>query len=76
MKKSENERNYRNTGLSKVECQRRVDEAIKSFKRDHPGRPVPSSLKNWVANMATDEDIKEAKRRQKERADAKVEARH
>jgi len=59
------EANYRGTGLSKEECQARVDAAIKHFRLLHPGEPVPSSLTNWVDNIATDEDVRVALERAK-----------
>lgn len=65
--KQENEKNYRGTGFSKVECQRQVAEVIAQFKRDNPGKPVPSALERWVDNIATREDVREAKRRMQSR---------
>lgn len=60
-----NENNYRGTGKSKAECQAGVDKAIEQWKIDHPNLPVPSSLKNWVENIATDDDVRVARERMK-----------
>jgi hypothetical protein len=59
----ENEKNYRNTGKSKTECQAQVDAAIAQFKLDYPGKEVPSSLINWVDNIADEADVAMAKKR-------------
>ena len=58
---------FRGTGRSRQELQAELDLTIEHFKELHPGKEVPSSLVNWVDNIATDEDVAEARRRQEAR---------
>jgi hypothetical protein len=51
----DNDKNYRGTGLSKEECQARVDEVIAIFKFRNPDCAVPNTLVNWVENISEGE---------------------
>ena len=59
----EDTNNYRGTGKSKAELQAEVDVVIARFKAENPGKEVPSSLVNWVDNIATDDDVETARER-------------
>jgi hypothetical protein len=55
--------NYRGTGLSKEEYQKKVNLVIAQFKKDNPGKPVPIALERWVDNIADDKDVEVARKR-------------
>jgi hypothetical protein len=69
MRKEMNKDNYRGVGLSKEECQKKVDAVIETFKKENPGKEVPKALLTWVDNIADDVDVAVAKARMQARKD-------
>lgn len=55
---TDNKDNYRETGLSKEECQKRVDAVIEIYKFRNPDKDVPASLMNWVENIASEKELR------------------